>query len=252
MAKDNTKRFSNRVEDYVKYRPSYPVEIISFLQQQFDLTNDKQITDIGAGTGISAALFLNAGYSVTAVEPNKEMREKSIELLNKFPGFKAVDGTAEHTTLQDKSIDAIIAGQAFHWFEVDAAKAEFKRIVKDNGLVILIWNERLVNSAFEKEYDQLIIKYSKDYEEVDHRNLDDDNIGAFFAPEPFQYKTFANKQVFNFEGLQGRLQSSSYMPTQGEEGYEAMITGLQKLFNEHEENGAITINYITKVYVGKV
>lgn len=252
MAKDNTKRFSNRIEDYVKYRPHYPVDIISYLQQQFNLSTDKQIADIGAGTGISSALFLHAGYSVIAVEPNKEMREKAIELLSNAPRFIAVNGTAEQTTLQDNSIDAIIAGQAFHWFDVVATKKEFKRIVKDNGLVVLIWNERLANSPFEKEYDELIKNHGKDYVDVGHRNIDDANIGAFFSPEPFHYKTFANKQVFDLEGLKGRLQSSSYMPAKGEEGYDAMIAALHELFQKFEEKGSIAINYITKVYVGKM
>jgi ubiquinone/menaquinone biosynthesis C-methylase UbiE len=252
MASDNTKRFSNRVEDYVRYRPGYPAAIIPYLQEQFGMNKEQQVADIGAGTGISSALFLNAGYKVTAVEPNKEMRKKAIALLNTFPRFTAVEGTAEHTTLADKTIDIIIAGQAFHWFDVTAAKAEFKRVLKDNGHVILIWNERLIASAFEKEYEQLIIKYGKDYVEVGHRNIDDKNIGAFFNPQPFHYKTFANKQLFDFDGLQGRLLSSSYMPVKSDVGYDDMITDLRKLFEQYNEEGLITINYTTKVYTGKM
>jgi ubiquinone/menaquinone biosynthesis C-methylase UbiE len=252
MTTDNTKRFSNRVEDYVRYRPGYPAAIITYLQQQFGMNKAQQVADIGAGTGISSALFLSAGYKVTAVEPNNKMREKAIELLNTFPQFNAVDGTAEHTTLVNNTIDIIIAGQAFHWFDMAAAKAEFKRILKDDGYVVLIWNERLIASAFEKEYDQLIIKHGKDYVEVGHRNIDDKNIGAFFSPQPFHYKTFANRQLFDMEGLQGRLLSSSYMPVKGDAGYDAMIEDLRKLFERYKEEGFITINYLTKVYAGKI
>lgn len=252
MAKDNTSRFSNRVEDYVKYRPGYPVEIINFLQSKFGLSPDKIIADIGAGTGISAELFLNSGYEVFAVEPNTEMREKAIELLGHLPAFHAVDGTAENTKLETDSIDAVVAGQAFHWFDRDAARAEFSRILKPKGLVVLIWNERKTTSAFEVAYDELIIKHGKDYVKVDHRNIDEIKIGEFYAPESFSYHLFQNKQVFDFYGLQGRLFSSSYMPARGENGYEAMVTDLKQLFEDYKEDNSITINYDTKVYIGKV
>ena len=252
MSTDSTKRFSNRVDDYVKYRPHYPIEIINFLQNNYALSTTKLVADIGAGTGISTALFLDAGYRVIAVEPNTEMRNKAIELLSSFPGFKAVDGTAENTALQAGSIDAVIAGQAFHWFNAQNTRAEFKKILKPEGIVILIWNERKTESAFEQEYNQLIIKHGQEYVKLDHRNIDAEHIGAFFAPEPFRLEVFQNKQVFDFEGLTGRLISSSYMPTKGQAGYIPMINDLENLFNEYQQHDMITINYDTKVYVGKL
>lgn len=252
MVNNSTTRFSNRVEDYVKYRPDYPTEIVNFLHDTYGLTQDKLIADIGAGTGISTALFLNKGYRVIAVEPNDEMRAKSVELLGTFHGFMAHNGTAEHTGLTDSSIDAIIAGQAFHWFDTVLTRAEFKRILKPGGLVALIWNERKTGSDFEKEYDELIIKHAHDYVKVDHRNIDTERIAAFFNPEPIHLEIFENKQVFDFEGLKGRLMSSSYMPTPDDEGFDAMIDDLQSLFNKFQQDGVITINYDTKVYSGKL
>ncbi|WP_221284787.1 class I SAM-dependent methyltransferase [Mucilaginibacter sp. SP1R1] len=252
MIANSTERFSNRVDDYVKYRPHYPFEIITFLQDKYNLTLDKLIADVGAGTGISTALFLNAGYRVIAVEPNAEMREKSLELLISYPGFSAMDGTAENTGLATGGVDAIIAGQAFHWFNAQNSRTEFKRILKPNGIVALIWNERKTASAFEKEYDQLIITHARDYVKVDHRNIDAAHIAAFFNPEPFQLQEFQNKQVFDFEGLAGRLLSSSYMPTKNDEGYHPMINDLKTLFNKYQQDNAITINYDTKVYVGRL
>jgi len=249
---DSTKRFSNRVADYVKYRPHYPDAIVAFLQDSYQLTTDKLIADIGAGTGISTQLFLDAGYRAIAVEPNAEMRDKATELLSTYPGFASADGTAENTGLADKSVDAIIAGQAFHWFNAQNARAEFKRILKAGGIVVLIWNERKTTSAFEKEYDQLIITHGQDYVKVGHRNIDYDNIGAFYDPEPFELRVFENKQVFDFEGLKGRLLSSSYMPTKADAGYAPMINDLRLLFNKYQQDELITINYDTKVYVGRL
>jgi SAM-dependent methyltransferase len=252
MVNDSTTRFSNRVEDYVKYRPGYPAEIVNFLHDTYSLTQDKLIADVGAGTGISPELFLNKGYRVIAVEPNLEMRQKSVELLGSFHGFMAHDGTAENTGLTDASIDAIIAGQAFHWFDAILTRAEFKRILKPNGIVALIWNERKTDSEFEQEYDALIIKHARDYVKVDHRNIDTERIAAFFNPEQVHLEIFQNKQVFDFEGLKGRLMSSSYMPAKGDEGFEAMIADLQSLFDRFQEDGVITISYDTKVYSGKL
>lgn len=252
MTNNSTTRFSNRVNDYVKYRPHYPKTIVEFLEDNYELSTGKLIADIGAGTGISTALFLDAGYKVIAVEPNQEMREKAVELLGNYPGFKAMNGTAENTGLETGSIDFIIAGQAFHWFDAEKTKTEFKRILKPGGIVALIWNERKTQSAFEIEYDRLIVNHGRDYAKVDHRNIDDGHIGAFFNPEPFQLEVFQNKQVFDFNGLAGRLLSSSYMPAKDEAGYEPMMADLKDLFDKYQQDDFITINYDTKVYVGKL
>lgn len=252
MPVNSTQRFSNRVEDYVKYRPGYPAEIIPFLQAHYGLTDRKQVADIGSGTGISSELFLKAGCFVTAIEPNKEMREKSVTLLEHYPGFWATNGSAEHTGLANASVDFIIAGQAFHWFDQAKAKEEFKRILRPNGVVVLIWNERNTRSDFEKEYDQLIMDHGTDYVKVDHRNIDLASVEAFFSPAKTQLKIFSNKQTFDFEGLTGRLLSSSYMPTQDEPGYEAMVRDLRVLFDRYQRNRWINISYDTKVYAGRL
>lgn len=252
MVTNSTTRFSNRVEDYVKYRPGYPDEIVKFLHDTYGLTQDKLIADIGAGTGISTELFLKKGYRVIAVEPNLEMREKAIELLGSYNGFIPQNGTAENTGIEGSTVNAIIAGQAFHWFDTTEARTEFKRILKPGGIIALIWNERKTTSAFEQEYDELIIKHATDYVKVDHRNIDTEHIEAFFGPELVHLEVFANKQVFDFEGLKGRLLSSSYMPSREDIGYQPMINDLQTLFDKFQQNGVIVISYDTKVYSGKL
>lgn len=251
MPQNSTTRFSNRVEDYVTYRPGYPEEIVHFLEDIYDLKKGDLIADIGSGTGISSELFLRKGYRVTGVEPNREMREKSVSLLGSDPGFNAVDGTAEATGLPDGSVDAIIAGQAFHWFDRDKARREITRILKPDGLVALIWNERLTTSDFEAEYDQLIVRHGNDYVKVDHRNIDLDKISAFFEPQVVELKIFPNHQDFDFCGLEGRLLSSSYMPAKNDSGYKAMSADLKALFDRYQKNSTIRINYDTKVFVGK-
>jgi SAM-dependent methyltransferase len=250
MSTNNTGRFSNRVEDYAKFRPGYPISILNYLQDNFHLTRDKSIVDIGAGTGISSALFLEAGYAVRAVEPNREMREKSVELLGHYPRFTPIDARAEDTELPDTITDAIVSGQAFHWFDTAKSKKEFERILKPGGILALIWNERKTASPFELEYEELTVKHGKDYVKVDHRNISDQDIDKFFYPWTCTRKVFDNCQVFDFEGLKGRLLSSSYMPAKDQSGYGAMIDDLEKLFEKYKEDNRIRINYDTKLYAG--
>lgn len=251
-AHNSTKRFGNRVDDYVKYRPGYPADIIGYLQRQYTLPEGSTIADIGSGTGISAALFLDAGYKVAGVEPNEAMRNKSVELLSRYAAFRAVDGTAEQTGLETGSIDAVVAGQAFHWFDAAKARVEFKRILQPKGIVVLIWNERLTDDDFSRDYDQLIIRHGKDYTQVDHRKTDDEKISEFFHPAAFQPATFPNRQVFDFDGLKGRLSSSSYVPAAGEAGYAEMVDDLQTLFNRYQQNNTVTVRYATKLYAGQL
>ncbi|MBC9932156.1 class I SAM-dependent methyltransferase [Chitinophaga qingshengii] len=248
---NNTSRFSNRVEDYVKYRPHYPVEMITYLEQQSVLQPGMLLADIGSGTGISAELFLRKGYTVLGVEPNREMREKSEDLLQSYPHFNAIDGTAEHTTIEKHCIDVIIAGQAFHWFNQEAARTEFERILKPEGYVVLIWNERMMESPFEKAYEQLILRHGNQYKELNHRNIDIAVIEKFFHPAAVRLTEFTNKQVFDYNGLEGRLLSSSYMPPRDSAGYPALAADLQQLFDQFQQNGYITIHYTTRMYWGQ-
>ncbi|SEL73810.1 class I SAM-dependent methyltransferase [Parapedobacter koreensis] len=252
MKQDSTTRFSSRVEDYVKYRPHYPAEVIAFLQETYGLADGHVIADIGSGTGISAELFLKKGYTVIGVEPNQPMREKSIQLLQGYPRFTALDGTAENIPLADQAVDAILSGQAFHWFDRRKAKSEFKRILKANGFVVLIWNERQEDDDFGKAFERLVIDHAQDYQRVDHRNISEKEIGDFYSPKAYQLKAFPNAQQLDYNGLEGRLLSSSYMPQKNSEGYSAMVSALRELFDKYEVAGQVTIAYLTKVYVGQM
>ena len=141
---DATERFSNRVQDYARYRPHYPAAVIGSLQTNCQLLETSVIADVGSGTGILTELFLRHGNPVLAVEPNRQMREAGERLLEGYPHFQSIAGRAEATTLPEQSVDFVTAGQAFHWFDRKKAKAEFSRILKARGWVVLAWNERRV------------------------------------------------------------------------------------------------------------
>ena len=245
-------RFSNRVANYVKYRPDYPPPVLELFKSKMNLNADSIVADIGAGTGISARIFLENGNRVFAVEPNAAMREAAREFLRDFPKLNLIDATAEQTTLPDESIDFVVAAQAFHWFEPEAARLEFKRILRPNGFVALIWNERQLDATeFLREYEKFLFRYGKDYAEVRHEKVNEEFLENFFQ-KPFRRAVFPNAQNFDFKGLRGRALSSSYMPTETDAAFSAMNEDLKALFATHAENGKIQISYDTNVFYARI
>jgi SAM-dependent methyltransferase len=247
-----TGRFSNRVQDYVKYRPSYPAALVEHLRNTGALRAGSIVADVGSGTGLLTELFLKAGNQVIGVEPNAEMRAAGEEFLRAYPNFQSTSGQAEQTGLPPASVDLVAAGQAFHWFDRDRTKAEFRRILRPGGHVALIWNERVVErSPFLQAYEDLLHRYSEDYKDVDHRRrITDDVINAFFAPQPATFAMFPNNQVFDLAGLKGRLLSSSYAPPPGHPNHAPMLADLDQLFAAAQQNGKVDFEYETKLYLG--
>ncbi len=251
---DPKKRFSSRVERYIKYRPNYPQEVIEFLKKEGILNSNSIIADIGSGTGILSELFLKEGNKVFGVEPNIDMRKAGEKLLDKYSNFISIDGSAEDTKLDDNSIDLITVGQAFHWFHLEDARKEFMRILKPKGWVILIWNRRKkLTNAFLKEYEKFLLKYGTDYKVIEKSKLDFDK---FFYNNKKERKynriTFDNYQKFNYEGLEGRLLSTSYIPLSDHPKYNDMIKDLKSLFEKFQENGYIRFDYNTEVIYGQL
>ncbi len=221
-----TKRFSDRVENYIKYRPSYPKKIIHLLEENCGFNKDKVVADIGAGTGILTKLFLDNDNQVFGVEPNKEMREAAERLLQEYTNFTSIDASAENTELKPNLMDFVVAGQSFHWFEIEKVKEEFKRILNPEGWIVLIWNVRKTNqSGFMKAYENLLLNHALEYQTVSHKNISIDIIGNFFKPGSFKLETYVNDGIFNFEGLKGRLLSSSFAPKENESGYKLECRG---------------------------
>jgi SAM-dependent methyltransferase len=249
---DPTKRFTTRVENYLKYRPSYPTAIVTLLETECGLTRDQLVADIGSGTGLMTELFLKHGNKVFGVEPNAEMRFAGERLLAKYPSFVSVTATAEAMTLPNESVDFIVVGQAFHWFDHAVVKIEFKRILQPGGWVVIVWNGfRIETSAVVRGYHELLVKYGTDYQEVS-REIETCDIEALFSPREFRQARFPYKQVFDFEGLKGRLLSASYAPQPGDPGYDQMIEELRGIFDANQKEGKVDFDYETEVYYGQL
>jgi len=247
MSSDPTERFSSRVEDYLRYRPSYPAAVIALLERECGLTPQSRVADIGSGTGLHSELFLRFGCEVTGVEPNAEMRSAGQRLLAAWPRFHSVNGRAEATTLPDGSVDLVSAAQAFHWFSPDAARTEFQRILKPRGWVALVWNERLSSPGFNAGYEDLVTRYGPEHPHAEPSEMD-----HFFGEDGWRLAQFPNQQVFDREGLRGRFLSSSYAPLPGAENYPPSMQGLDRLFDEFQRDGRVTLLYTTEVYIGRL
>ena len=246
-------RFSSRVENYVKYRPGYPPEVVALLAGECGLTPLSVVADIGSGPGNLSELFLREGCRVYGVEPNPGMREAGERLLSRYENFESVGASAEATTLEDGSVDFVIAGQAFHWFEPEATRREFARILRPRGWVAIIWNDRRTGgSAFLEAYERLLNTRGTDYKEVSHKYADENVLRPFFAPGVMRLKVFANEQRFDFEGLKGRLLSSSYTPEPGHPNHLPMLEELAAIFDAHSTDGRVVFEYETKVFYGRM
>ncbi|MEO8210070.1 MAG: class I SAM-dependent methyltransferase [bacterium] len=249
---NSVERFSNRVENYIKYRPHYPYAIIDFLKDKCGLNESSVVADIGSGPGISSENFIKNGNNVYAVEPNDGMRKGAEKNFEVSKNFISITGTAEATTLDSNSIDFIISGQAFHWFDKEKCKIEFKRILKKNGYVILMWNLRDRKSQFMEVYENLCMKYGRDYAKLYQDDVDADEIANFFYPVINKIKTFPNFQLLNYEELEGRLLSSSYIPLKDNPVFEKMIDELKDIFEKNNIAGKVKMEYKTTLYYGKL
>lgn len=249
---DPTKRFSNRVENYLKYRPSYPPEILPLFESECGLTSESIIADVGSGTGLLTELFLKNGNPVFGIEPNLEMRTAGEKVLAKYPKFTGVDAVAEATTLPDHSVDFVVAGQAFHWFDRAKTREEFVRILRPGGWVMLAWNGyRVKSSPLMAAYQDMVVRYGTDYSEV-RREVEGCDVESFYAPAICACMRYEFQQDFDFEGLKGRFLSASFVPGPDHPNYVTMLHDLRKIFDANQQDGKVVFAYETVLYYGQL
>jgi ubiquinone/menaquinone biosynthesis C-methylase UbiE len=248
---DHTNRFTRRVPYYHRSRPRYPQALIALLADELGLRSSHIIADVGAGTGISSELFLANGHQVYAVEPNAAMLDEARRHYGHMPGFHPVHAPAEATSLPEASVDFVVAGQAFHWFNKPAARQEFDRILRPGGRCVLFWNMRPhAENALQDAYNALMAAF--DVEGLGEfrqtaGSRDEEELLAFFGGH-FEERSLPNQQVLDYEGFVARVLSASYMPLPGEPRHDALMSQVNALFAQHNVNGSITLSYRTDVY----
>jgi SAM-dependent methyltransferase len=251
---DAKERFSNRAADYVRYRPGYPAALLDLLRDECGLRAEEScvIADIGSGTGLLAEVFLKQGNRVFGVEPNQEMRQAGEECLRAYANFVSVSGAAEATTLPDASVNFVTAGQAFHWFETGATRKEFSRILKTGGWVLVVWNHRRMDTPFARDYEAMLEQYGTDYLRVRAAYPEAHHVKNFFGTDPCMERDLSYSQLFDWDGLAGRLHSSSYAPTASHANCAPMMAELKRIFDAYQESGRLRMEYETKIYFGQL
>lgn len=247
--KASTERFSDRVEHYARYRPHYPDALLNFLVSK--ISPPANVADVGSGTGILSDQLLQCGYHVAAVEPNKPMRAAAEDRLSGTNGFRSIAGTAESTTLQTHSVDMVTCAQSFHWFDHEKCRIEFDRILRPQGLIGLIWNDRVREDPLMKQYDEVLKRFAPEYPSCSHRRVSQADIQAFFAGGSYQLVTFPNNQTLNREAFLGRIISSSYVPLAGQPGHGELIEACNSLFDRFAVNDSIQFLYQAHTYLGR-
>ena len=239
---------------YSQFRPGYPQSFIDYLCSSVGITKDSIIADIGAGTGILTKQLLECGNRVFAVEPNNDMRRIAETDLCSNKNFTPINGTAENTTLPNKSVDFITVAQAFHWFDRKTFQTECKRILKPGGKVILVWNFRDPNSEIVIKNDEINRRYCPNFKGFSggmRGVAGEDDFSDFFDGR-YESNVFDSPLLFDEQGFIGRNLSSSYALKESAEAYNAYVTELRALFHAYAIDGKLTMPNFTRSYVGKV
>jgi ubiquinone/menaquinone biosynthesis C-methylase UbiE len=252
--KHGADRYSNKTEDYAKYRPNFPAEIVEYLYSKGIIDESSVIADIGSGTGRFTRLLLERGNLVYGVERNNEMRSKAEELLAQFRNFISISGSAEETGLEDSSIDLITVAQAFHWFDKEKSLYEFRRIIKDKGKVFIVWDDFLGDyNDFSMEYNKVLSDFRVVEPENKGKKLSRaEMIDGFFKDNKYEFLSFTHEIYQGFEGIRGGALSASFTPKPGEKNYEEFISELQRVFDKYENNGKVCTAFRSVCYLGEI
>jgi SAM-dependent methyltransferase len=244
--------FSKLVDDYIKYRPGYPVQVLEPLIKNCGLLPSWHVADIGSGTGLLARLFLDFGCEVIGVEPNEEMRRAGEQILAGYPDFTSQPGSAEATGLANASVDLVCAGMAFHWFDTSRTRDEFRRILTPHGWVALVWHRMLTGpEPLMQAYTSLVLEYSPGWTETLRRDQPGGTLDlpGFFGGD-YQRTSFSIQQFLDWKGLRGRTLSIAHVPQPDDPAHLLMLTRLQDIFKRFQNNGQVAIQYETELYYG--
>jgi SAM-dependent methyltransferase len=249
---DPLRRFSDRVENYVKYRPDYPAGVFHFLAANAGLSPAAIVADIGAGTGIFTRQLLETGARVIAVEPNDAMRAAAEAEFRGRANFESARGSGEESGLPDASVSLITCAQAFHWLEPARARREFMRILRPGGRCALVWNTPIVTgSDFAVGYERIKEEFGTDFHKVRSENIvRKEGFDAFFGVGRWGRTDFGHFQTLDYPGLKGRMLSSSYAPKEGHPRFGAMLAALEELFERCRDGGVVRMEYTTEVFLG--
>ena len=249
---DTTQRFTGRAQAYDRYRQRYPASaVLQLLRDWCGLQAEWSIADAGAGTGMLSEVFLANGNRVFAIEPNADMRDACRQLQTKWPKLEVLDATAEATGLPARSVAAVSAGRAFHWFDTDRALTEFQRILKPGGWVILLSLGRAHSGSEQSAaFEGLLLERSTRHAEARTLLRMQDRLRELF-PGELHHAEISGNQQYDWESLLGQTQSMSVVPRERDSGYEEFLQGLRRHFDRYAHDGVLTVETTCWVSAGR-
>lgn len=227
---------------YERGRPGYPAGAIEWLRTELGLRPGRTVADVAAGTGKLTRELIATGATVVAVEPVPGMRDV---LERVVPGVRVLDGTAETLPVPDESLDAITVAQAFHWFDVPRALAEFHRVLPPGGRFAVIWNRRLRDQPLHQAIHALTEPYRGDspsHYDSGWRELiaaDGRFAAAAETRVPFE-------QQFDADGLVDRVGSISFIAALDDEERERVLARVRAL--ALDTSAPLRLGYSTEIY----
>ena len=257
--------FSDKVTAYTAARPSYPLEMVLYLEEKCSLTKDSHIVEIGSGTGKFTELLLKNGYTVIGCEPCENMRKKAECILEKYSDrFISINGDGEDTTLKDQSTDLIVIANAFHFFDNEYGVKELQRILKPDGRIAIIYNYRNTEtSELAAEYETILIKYCPKYASFVSKFGKDSHITNLFSPKESQIFTVNHEHSLTLTQYIERFNSAAWFEPSGLSVEERKLFDSEvkttyrrcqqhseiKNMRYHEEEDPIKIGYQTRMYL---
>lgn len=241
--------FDNKIKEYAIGRPPYPADILTVMKE-LDINKQSTIADIGAGTGILTHMLGGLECDILAIEPNEHMLEECKVYCKDVTNIKMIKAPAEETSLMEHSVDVITIAQAFHWFDKKRCKKEFRRILKENGSVVILWNDMQINSPLAMEYATLLNNY-KVKTTAAISNFDPDEEKLNFFEQEYTKVYYDNRHTVTEDSFIGGALSLSYTPSKLDLKYNDFVAELKRLFSKYQHNGSVTFHYKTEVCICK-
>jgi len=237
----NINKFSDKADNYAKYRQGYSEDILEYFSE-YGFSSNSIVADVGSGTGKLTKIFLENGNTVYAIKPNDNMRNIADSLLNGFKNYISINGSAENSTLQNGIIDFVVVGQAFHWFDAPKALIEFKKILKKNGVLSIIWYHRKTDTPFWKGYENILKDNIPEYKGSNYRNFTDEIMEKYFSGDYKKVEKIYSREL-DFVELLGSFSSSSYTPKEDTIEYRNLSKLLNGIFIKYMKNNKIISNF---------
>lgn len=243
--------FSDKVADYVASRPGYPAALFEFLRAEGHLSFGAVVADVGAGTGLLTQGLLAEGCNVIAIEPSTPMRAAADASFAGVPNYRSASGAAESMPVPTASVDLITAAQAFHWFEIEAARTEFLRVLRPLGTVALIWNDRVHADPVNAALNELFARHGGAKRTALIAHEDRSQVAPFFGATVPVERTWPHEHQLDEAGLASLAFSRSYMPDRGTAPGQVVYQQVDELFDRFATGGRIAVRYATVAMVGR-